>query len=89
MDPFGFVESVKCVGDRGTSTAIAVRDAYNFLVGRLVREARASAVCSPSMVAPASSAPPIPAAMSLTVGDYTFVSITGVLKNDIAMINSK
>jgi len=47
MDPFGFVESVKCVGDRGTSTAIAVRDAYNFLVGRLVREAKASAVCPP------------------------------------------
>ena len=87
MDPFGFVESVKCVGDRGTSTAVAVRDAYNFLVGRLVREARASAVCPP-MAAPASSAP-IPTAMSLTVGDYTFVSITGVLKNDIAMINSK
>ena len=78
MDPFGFVESVKCVGDRGTSTAIAVRDAYNFLVGRLVREARASAVC-PSMAAPAASAPPIPTAMSLTVGDYTFVSITDVL----------
>jgi len=79
MDPFGFVESVKCVGDRGTSTAIAVRDAYNFLVGRLVREAKASAVCPP-VAAPAPSSPAIPTAMSLTVGDYTFVSITGVLK---------
>jgi len=78
MDPFGFVESVKCVGDRGTSTAIAVRDAYNFLVGRLVREAKASAVCPP-VAAPAPSQP-VPTAMSLTVGDYTFVSITGVLK---------
>jgi len=97
IDPFGFVESVKCIGDKGTSTATNIREAYNFLVGRLVRDARASAVCPLPAATPAASSSPVPTSMSLTVGDYTFVSfyfgyITGVHRfhgrKDIAMINS-